>query len=72
MLLNFKKNGPSSKKAKTLRNGFYIEIRNKNSNAVVKIRRDNKHQMLFAAKNYGRNKKGILFGEIKNGKLTNQ
>ena len=57
--------GRPATKQKALRNGFYIEIRNKNSNAVVKIRRDNKHQMLFANKNYGHNKKVILLGEIK-------
>jgi hypothetical protein len=64
--------GRPATKQKALRNGFYIEIRNKNSNALVKIRRDNKHQILFAAKNYERNKKVILLGEIKNRKLINQ
>ena len=61
-----------AKKPKPYEMVFYIEIRNKNSNAVVKIRRDNKHQMLLAAKNYEQSKKVILLGEIKNGKLTNQ
>ena len=61
---------PTTKK-KPLRNGFYIEIRNKNSNTGVKIRRDNKEQMLLAAKNYERSKEVILLGEIKNGKLIN-
>lgn len=64
--------GRPATKQKALRSGFYIEIRNKNSNTVVKIRRDNKHQMLLAAKNYERSKKVILLGEIKNGKLINQ
>jgi hypothetical protein len=35
-------------KAKELRDGFYIEIRNRNSKTGVKIRRDNKDQMLRA------------------------
>jgi hypothetical protein len=61
-----------AKKPKPYEMVFYIEIRNKNSNTVVKIRRDNKHQMLLAVKNYEQSKKVILLGEIKNGKLTNQ
>ena len=59
---------PATKK-KALRNGFYIEIRNKNSKSVVKIRRENKEQMLLAAKNYERSKEVILLGEIKNGEI---
>jgi hypothetical protein len=61
-----------AKKPKPYEMVFYIEIRNKNSNTVVKIRRDNKHQMLLAVKNYEQSKKVILLGEIKNGKLINQ
>jgi hypothetical protein len=64
--------GRPAKKPKPYEMVFYIEIRNKNSNTVVKIRRDNKHQMLLAVKNYEQSKKVILLGEIKNGKLTNQ
>ena len=59
---------PATKK-KALRNGFYIEIRSKNSKSVVKIKRDNKEQMLLAAKYYERSKEVILLGEIKNGEL---
>lgn len=55
---------------KTLRDGYYIEIRNKNSNVGVKILRDNKEQMLRAANSYERSKDVILIGEIKNGKLV--
>ncbi len=64
--------GRPATKQKALRNGFYIEIRNKNSNTGVKIRRDNNEQMLLAAKNYERSKKVILIGEINNGKLINK
>ena len=39
-------------KPKKLRDGFYIEIRNKGSKSGIKIRRDNKEQMLDAIKEY--------------------
>jgi len=53
---------------KELRDGFYIEIRNKGSKSGVKIRRDNKEQMLDAIKEYKKTKDVIVMGEYKNGK----
>lgn len=51
------------------RDGFYIEIRNKGSNgAGIKIRRDDREQMLIAAKEYRKSKDVIILGEYKNGK----
>lgn len=53
---------------KILRDGYYIEIRNKKSYSSVKIRRENKKQMLEAALSYRRSKYVTLLGEIKNGR----
>jgi hypothetical protein len=58
-------------KATELRDGFYIEIRNKNSKTGVKIRRDNKEQMLRGVKEYEKSKEVIVLGEYKNGKAVN-
>ena len=60
---------PATKPAE-LRDGYYIEIRNKNSNSGVKIRRDNSDQMYRAAKEYERSKEVIILGKIKNGKAV--
>ena len=61
--------GRPSTKPKDLKDGFYIEIRNKGSKKGIKIRRDNKEQMLSAIKEYERNKDIIVLGEAVNGKL---
>ena len=61
--------GRPSTKPKDLKDGFYIEIRNKGSKKGIKIRRDNKEQMLAAIKEYERNKDVIVLGEVVNGKL---
>lgn len=55
-----------------LRDGFYIEIRNRGSRTGVKIRRDNKKQMEFAIKEYEKSKDVIVLGEYKNGKALNK
>ena len=55
-------------KPKELRDGFYVEIRNKGARTGIKIRRDNKQQMMFAVKEYEKNKEVIVLGEFKNGK----
>ncbi len=61
--------GRPSTKPKDLKDGFYIEIRNKGSKKGIKIRRENKEQMLAAIKEYERNKDVIVLGEVVNGKL---
>ena len=61
--------GRPSTKPKDLKDGFYIEIRNKGSKKGIKIRRDNKEQMLSAIKEYERNKDIIVLGEAVNGKF---
>lgn len=58
---------PATKPTK-LRDGFYIEVRNKGSRTGIKIRRDSKEAMLLAIKEYERVKDVIVLGEFKNGK----
>jgi len=53
---------------KELRDGFYIEVRNKGSKTGIKIRRDTKEEMLRAIKEYGKTKEVIALGEFKKGK----
>ena len=55
-------------KPKKLKDGFYIEVRNKRAASGVKVRRDTKEQMELAIKEYERTKEIIVIGEIKNGK----
>ena len=60
--------GRPSTKPKDLRDGFYIEVRNKNQKTGVKIRRDTKEQLLYAMEEY-KNKEVVILGESKNGKM---
>ncbi len=53
---------------KELRDGFYIEVRNKGSKTGIKIRRDTKEEMLRAIKEYGKTKEVTALGEFKKGK----
>ncbi len=62
--------GRATTKSKELRDGFYIEIRNRNAKTGVKIRRDNKDQMLRAVKEYESLKEVIVLGKYENGKLV--
>lgn len=57
---------PPSKPAR-LKNGFYIEVKNPGSGAII-IRRDTQEQMLQAAEEYARTKVVIVLGEMKNDK----
>ena len=58
-------------KPKALRDGFYIEVRNRGAKSGVKIRRDNEEQMLNAIKEYEKSKDVVVLGEFKNGKSVN-
>jgi hypothetical protein len=60
---------PSTKPAE-LRDGFYIEIRNKGAKHGIRIRRNNEKEMLAAVKDYERTKDVIVMGEYKNGKAV--
>ena len=59
-------------KPKKLKDGFYIEVRNKRAASGVKVRRDTKEQIELAIKEYERTKEIIVIGEIKNGKPLNK
>ena len=56
---------------KKLRDGFYIEIRNKGAKTGIKLRRDTEEQMLSAIKEYEKIKEVIVLGEFKKGRMVN-
>jgi DNA polymerase II small subunit/DNA polymerase delta subunit B len=64
--------GRPATKPTELRDGFYIEIRNRGSKAGVKIRRDTKEQMLLAIKDYEKSKDVVLIGEVSKGKILDK
>jgi hypothetical protein len=53
---------------KDLKDGFYIEVRNKGSKSGIKLRRDTKTEMLQAIKEYERIKDVTVLGESINNK----
>ncbi|MCM4155734.1 hypothetical protein [Gramella sp. AN32] len=61
--------GRPSTKPKDLRDGYYIEVRNKNKSKGIKIRRDTKEQLLLAIDEYKASKEVIVLGRSKNGKM---
>jgi len=61
--------GRPSTKPKDLRDGYYIEVRNKNQKSGVKIRRDTKSQLLHAIDEYKETKEVIVLGKSENGKM---
>lgn len=61
---------PATKPA-VLKDGFYIELRNRGAKSGVKIRRNSKEEMLRAVKEYETIKDLIIFGESKKGKWVN-
>ena len=56
-------------RAVKLKDGFYIEVRNKGSQSGVKIWRATQEQMMQSAKDYEKTKDVIELGEVKNGKF---
>lgn len=52
---------------KPLRDGYYLEVRNKGSNSGVKIFRDTLEEMEDAVLTYRKSKDVIVLGESKNG-----
>ena len=62
---------PATKPTK-LKDGYYLEIRNKGSKSGIKIRRDTEKAMLIAIKEYERVKDVVVLGEFKNGKPTSK
>ena len=58
---------PATRPAK-LKDGFYIEVRNKGDRSGIKIRRDNRAAMLDAVDEYRRIKDIVILGECKSDK----
>lgn len=52
-----------------LKDGYYIEIRNKNQKSGVKIRRDTKSQLLLAIEEYKVSKDIVILGKSEKGKM---
>ena len=61
--------GRPSTKPKDLRDGYYIEVRNKNQKSGIKIRRDTRSQLLMAIGEYKENKEVVILGKQENGKM---
>lgn len=61
--------GRPSTKPKDLRDGYYIEVRNKNQKSGVKIRRDTRSQLLLAIDEYKESKEVIILGKSENGTM---
>ena len=55
-----------------LKDGFYIEIRNKGARSGVKLYSNNEMQMNRTIKMYERTKEVIILGESINGKFLNK
>lgn len=61
--------GRPSTKPTDLRDGYYIEVRNKNQKSGIKIRRDTMDQLLLAIDEYKVNKEVVILGKQENGKM---
>jgi hypothetical protein len=61
--------GRPSTKPKDLRDGYYIEVRNKNQRSGIKIRRDTEKQLILAIDEYKESKEVIVLGRSVNGKM---
>jgi hypothetical protein len=61
------KGRPATKPAE-LKEGFYLELRTKGSNSLVKIRRENMAEVELAIEQYGKNKIVTYLGQVKGGK----
>ena len=53
---------------KKLKDGFYIEVKNKGERSGIKILRENREKMLQAYQEYNKSKEVVILGEHKNGK----
>lgn len=61
--------GRPSTKPTDLKDGYYIEVRNKNQKSGIKIRRDTESQLLMAIDEYKENKEVVILGKQENGKM---
>ena len=61
--------GRPSSKPKKLKDGYYIEVRNKNDKTGIKIRRDSLNELKNAIKRYRVFKEVEILGQVRKGKL---
>ena len=62
--------GRPATKPTELKDGYYIEVRNRNQKTGgIKIRRDTEEQILLALEEYKKSKDVTVLGELKNGKM---
>lgn len=57
-------------KPKKLRDGYYIEVRNRGASSGIKLVRDTEEQMKYAIEEYSRTKDVIVLGQSINGKFV--
>ena len=60
--------GRPSTREKKLKDGYYIEVRNKGSKSGIKIRRETVEEMNQSVIDYSRAKDVVVLGESQNGK----
>lgn len=51
------------------RDGYYIEVRNRNQKSGIKIHRETKELLMLAIEEYKRSKEVLVLGKWNNGKL---
>lgn len=73
MIDSRKKTGRPRTRPVAMRDGFYIEVRNRKSdNSGIKLRRDTYESMLQSAESYSRTKHVIILGELKDTKWLSE
>ena len=65
-----KRKGRPPTKPAELKDGFYLELRNKGSNSAVKIRRDNMEEIEKTIKQYERVKIVTYLGKVVKGRYV--
>jgi hypothetical protein len=65
-----KRKGRPPTKPAELKDGFYLELRNKGSNSAVKIRRDNMEEIEKTIKQYERVKIVTYLGQVVKGRYV--
>jgi hypothetical protein len=59
-------------RTKKLRDGFYIEVRNKGSKEGIRLIREDRIGMLKAGSDYRKSKDVIILGEYRDGKWVSK
>ena len=62
---------PPTKPGK-LKDGYYLEVKNKGAKSGIKLRRDTEEQMIQSAKDYEKTKEVSILGEAVNGKFVDK